>query len=133
MCLRLQLRHPPVSCHSALPASRSRALVLSAAAAARLRASAAAAPPPPPLRAATAAAPTSWDGRRYLVGRRGPARRPSCSRAGTYHRRAHDEGSIMSLTVYSTRPSPTPTRARSRTYCEAFYSATHTRVPNAER
>jgi hypothetical protein len=39
----------------------------------------------PPPRAAAAA---SWD-----------ARRPSRSRAGTYHRRAHDEGSIRSLTV----------------------------------
>jgi hypothetical protein len=110
---------PPVSCQSALPESRSRALVLSAAAAARVRAS-------------TAAAAT-WDGGRYLVCRRGHARRPSCSRAGTYHRRAHDEGSIRSLTVYSTRPSPTPARARSRTNCEAFYSAAHTRVPNAQR
>jgi hypothetical protein len=37
MFLLLQLRHPSVSCHSALPASRSRALVLSAAAARRRR------------------------------------------------------------------------------------------------
>jgi hypothetical protein len=54
MFLPLQLRHPPVSCQSALPGSRSRVLALSAAATARLRA-------PPPPRAATAAARISPD------------------------------------------------------------------------
>jgi hypothetical protein len=47
--------------------------------------------------AAAAAAAASWDGGRDLVGRRGLARRPSCSLAGTYHRRAHDEARISSM------------------------------------
>jgi hypothetical protein len=51
-----------------------------------------------PPRAAVAAA-VSWDGGRDLVGRRGLARCPSCSRAGTYHSYAHDEGRIRSLSM----------------------------------